>query len=87
MYDIELKLGAVKVDPDPVPSQHTTRGVKIVKLVGALREFSAALENTTQINITAGNVSVPNTKSTVYWCRTIRFNQPTTKHHIVKIGM
>ena len=94
MYDIELKLGAVKliyswndVDPNPVPSRHTTRGVKTVRLVGAVREFPAALENTTRFDITTGNVSIPNTKSTVYWCRTIRFNQPATKHHIVKIGM
>ena len=85
--DIELTLGAVKVisswndaDPDPVPSKHITRRVKNLKLVGALKEFPAVLEDTTRIDITAGNVSVSNTKSTVYWCRTIRFHQPATKH-------
>ena len=91
--DMEITVGAVKIiyswndaDPDTVPLQHITRGVKNLKLVGATREFPAALENTTQIAITAGSVSVPNTKSTVYWCRTIRINQPATKHHIVKFG-
>ena len=74
------------VDPDPVPSQHTTRGVKNMKLIGATREFPAAIQNTIRFDITAGNVSVPNTKSTVYWCRTIRYNQPATKHHIVRYG-
>ena len=90
---MEITVGAVKViyswndaDPDPVPSRHITRGVKNLKVVGAVREFPVALENTTRIDITAGNVSIPNTKSTVYWCRTIRFNQPATKHHIVRFG-
>ena len=92
--DVELKLGAVNViyswnddDPNPIPSQHTTRGVKNLKLIGAVREIPAALDNTTRVDITIGNVSIPNSKSTVYWCRTVRFNQPPTKHHIVKIGM
>ena len=89
---MEITVGAVKIiyswndaDPDPTPSQHTTRGVKYLKLVGATKEFPAALEDTTQMNFTMGNIAVPN-DATIYWCRTFRFNQPVTKQHVVRIG-
>ena len=90
---MEITVGAVKIiyswndaDPDPTPSQHITRGVKYLKLVGATKEFPAALEDTTRMDFTMGNIAVPNNVSTIYWCRTIRFIQPATKQHVVRIG-
>ena len=91
--DAEIVFGAVKVvyswndnDPNPIPQKHMTRGVKSVKLIGTRKEFPAALENSQEIEFRMGNVSIPNTADTIYWCKTIPFTQPATKQHIIKFG-
>ena len=92
--DAEIVFGAMKLiyswnDNDPinqVPLKHITRGFKSVKLIGSRMEFPAALENSQNIEFRMGNVTVPNTDNTVYWCKTIPFAQPATKHHVIKFG-
>ena len=93
--DRDIEFGTTKViyswnDDDPInkPLQHTTRGTTSVNFIGAMRDFSLAdlPADTQTVQFTMGDLVVPHDTDTTYWCRTMRFNQPATKHHVIRIG-
>ncbi|KAI6652253.1 DBH-like monooxygenase protein 1 precursor [Oopsacas minuta] len=76
-------------DPNPNPLQHGTRGTMNVNFIGAPRPefYPSDLPADTQIlEFKMGNITIPHDTDTTYWCRTLRLDQPATKHHVIQIG-